>query len=241
MPVNQRKGNVEASTQTHLKIGEIKDNTLVLKDGSIRAVLSVSSVNFELLSEQEQTSIIYSYQNFLNALDFPIQIMIRSKRLDIEGYLSRMTETANNQPDARIKQQTYDYIDFVASFVEYSDIMEKDFYIVIAHEPDRVKSGNFFQRFMQQLNPADNGLDYRVRQQEFSVLRKTLNQRVASVINAMASAGLFVKRLNIHELIQLYYEVYNPVTSQGQKVENLLKLNLSDVPRVAGQTENEKQ
>lgn len=239
MPVNQRKGNVEASTQTHLKIAEIKDNTLVLKDGSIRAVLAVSSVNFELLSEQEQNSIIYSYQNFLNALDFPIQIMIRSKRLDIEGYLSRMTEMANNQQDARIKQQTYDYIDFVASFVEYSDIMEKDFYIVVAHEPDRVKSGNFFQRFMQQLNPADNGLDYRVRQQEFITLRKTLNQRVSSIINAMSAAGLYVKRLNTHELIQLYYEVYNPVTSQGQKVENLLKLNLNYVPKVAGQTENE--
>ena len=239
MPVNQRKGNVEASTQTHLKIAEIKDNTLVLKDGSIRAILAVSSVNFELLSEQEQNSIIYSYQNFLNALDFPIQILIRSKRLDIEGYLTRMTELANKQADARIKQQTYDYIDFVASFVEYSDIMEKDFYIVVSHEPDRVKSGNFFQRFMQQLNPSDNGLDYRVRQQEFSALRKTLNQRVNGIVNALTSAGIYVKRLNTHELIQNFYEVYNPITSQGQKVENLLKLNLTDMAKVAGQTENE--
>ncbi|MBP7057407.1 hypothetical protein KBB08_02865, partial [Candidatus Gracilibacteria bacterium] len=198
-----------------------------------------SSVNFELLSEQEQNSIIYSYQNFLNALDFPIQILIRSKRLDIEGYLTRMTELANNQADARIKQQTYDYIDFVASFVEYSDIMEKDFYIVVSHEPDRVKSGNFIQRFMQQLNPADNGLDYRVRQQEFSALRKTLNQRTNGVINALTGAGIYVKRLNTHELIQNFYEAYNPITSQGQKVENLLKLNLTDIAKVAGQTEND--
>ncbi len=234
MPVKQRKGNVEASTQTHLKIAEVKDNTLVLKDGSVRAILAVSSVNFELLSEQEQTSIIYSYQDFLNSLDFPIQICIRSKRLDIEGYLTRMTEIANNQSDPHIKQQTFDYIDFVASFVEYSDIMEKDFYIIIPHEPSRAKQ-NFFQRFMSQLNPADNSLDYRIRQQEFSVLRKTLNQRVAAVSNALTSAGLFVRRINTHELIQLFYELYNPITSQGQKVENLLKLNLTDVPKLPGQ------
>lgn len=234
MPVKQRKGNVEASTQTHLKIAEIKDNTLVLKDGSVRAILSVSSVNFELLSEQEQNSIIYSYQDFLNSLDFPIQISIRSKRLDIEGYLTRMTEIANNQADPRIKQQTFDYIDFVASFVEYSDIMEKDFFIIIPHEPTRTKQ-NFFQRFMSQLNPSDNSLDYRIRQQEFSALRKTLNQRVSAVTNALTSAGLYVNRINTHELIQLFYEVYNPITSQGQKVENLLKLNLTDVPKIPGQ------
>jgi len=234
MPVKQRKGNVEASTQTHLKIAEVKDNTLVLKDGSVRAILEVSSVNFELLSEQEQNSIIFSYQDFLNSLDFPVQICIRSKRLDIEGYLTRMTEIANNQADPRIKQQTFDYIDFVASFVEYSDIMEKDFYIVIPHEPTRAKV-NFFQRFMAQLNPGDNALDYRIRQQEFSVLRKTLNQRVSAVTNALTSAGLYVKRVNTHELIQLFYELYNPITSQGQKVENLLKLNITDAPKLPGQ------
>ncbi|MBI4835851.1 MAG: TraC family protein [Candidatus Abawacabacteria bacterium] len=239
MPVNQRKGNVEASTQTHLKIAEIKDNTIVLKDGSVRAVLSVSSVNFELLSEQEQNSIIYSYQSFLNSLDFPIQIVIRSKRLDIEGYLTRMTEIANKQSDTRLKQQTFDYIDFVASFVEYSDIMEKDFYIVVPHEPDRSKGSNFFQRFMQKLNPSDNGLEYKIRKQEFSVLRKTLNQRANSVVNALSSAGIYVKRLNTHELIQMLYEVHNPLNSQGQKVENLLQLNLFDFPKAAGQTENE--
>lgn len=239
MPVNQRKGNVEASTQTHLKVAEVKDNTMVLKDGSIRAVVAVSSVNFELLSEQEQNSIILSYQSFLNTLDFPIQIVIRSRKLDIEGYLSRMTEVANKQPEPRLKQQTYDYIDFVASFVEYSDIMEKDFYIVIPHEPERAKGANFFQRFMQKLNPADNGLEYKIRQQEFAVLRKTLNQRVNGVISAMTSAGVYVKRLNTHELIQMLYEVHNPINSQGQKVENLLQLNLTDFPKVAGQTENE--
>ncbi len=239
MPVNQRKGNVEASTQTHLKIAEIKDNTIVLKDGSVRAVLAVSSVNFELLSEQEQNSIILSYQSFLNALDFPIQIIIRSKRLDIEGYLTRMNEIANKQSETRLKQQTFDYIDFVASFVEYSDIMEKDFYVVIPHESDRVKSTNFFQKFMQKLNPSDNGLEYKIRQQEFSALRKTLNQRANSVIAALGNSGLYVRRLNTHELIQMLYEVHNPINSQGQKVENLLQLNLTDFPKVAGQTEND--
>lgn len=239
MPVNQRKGNVEASTQTHLKIAEIKDNSIVLKDGSVRAVLTVSSVNFELLSEQEQNSIILSYQSFLNALDFPIQIMIRSRRLDIEGYLTRMTEIANNQSESRLKQQTYDYIDFVASFVEYSDIMEKDFYVVIPHEPDRSKGINFFQKFMQRLNPSDSGLEYKIRQQEFSALRKTLNQRTNAVVSALSGAGLYVKRLNTHELIQMLYEVHNPINSQGQKVENLLQLNLTDFPKVAGQTEND--
>jgi hypothetical protein len=230
MPVKQPKANREAASQIFVNIAEIKDNCVVLKDGGLRAILKVSSVNFDLISEQEQNMIIYSYENFLNSLEFPIQILIRSKKLDIEKYLIQMSELAKHQHNVLLQQQTYSYIDFVSQLVELADIMEKEFYVVVPKDPFRAEKINFFKKFMSSLNPADNLLEYRTRLREFESLKKGLNQRVTMIQNNLSRTGVHVARMNTKELITLYYEVYNPGTAEAQKVTDVSALNLESTP-----------
>ena len=125
--VRQKKGTSAASTQLHLNIAEIKDDVVVLKNGGVRAILQTSSVNFNLKSEDEQNSIIYAYQSFLNSLEFPIQIHVQSRKLDIDKYVDSVKEKASQHENPLLKQQTLEYADYVQKLIEYADIMEKNF------------------------------------------------------------------------------------------------------------------
>ncbi|MEA3304551.1 MAG: hypothetical protein U9Q15_02225, partial [Patescibacteria group bacterium] len=120
-----------ASTQMYLKIAEIRDNVVVMKDGSMRAVLKTSSVNFDLKSKEEQESIIYGYQQFLNSLEFPVQFLIKSRKLNIEEYLDMLRGKAQEQKNELIRKQTYEYIEYIARLVDIADIMRKDFYVIV--------------------------------------------------------------------------------------------------------------
>lgn len=224
MPVARKSGMVEASTQLYLKVAEIHDDTVVLKNGGLRAVLEVGSVNFSLKSEEEQNAIIGSYQEFLNVLDFPVQILIRSRTLDVDGYLERMLTIARKQEDPLLKDQTYNYINFIASLVKNQAIMEKRFYVVVPNDPQRAKAG-FFAGFMQQLNPSDTVLDARIRIREFDALQKGLTARVNVVSGALARCDLTVDRLKTDALIELFYQYYNPSLSETQKLHRMNESN----------------
>ena len=153
---SKAKKNPSSSTQMYLKISEIRDNTLVLKNGGLRSVLRVSSINFNLKSEEEQNAIIYSYQAFLNTLEFPLQIVIRSKKLDIDEYLDKLKKIGEKQTNPLLQTQTYEYIEYIAKLVEYADIMEKDFLVVVPVDPFRSQKPNMFQKFFQNINAKDN-------------------------------------------------------------------------------------
>lgn len=224
--VKQAKKAPDASTQVHLKIAEIRDDTLVLKNGGIRAILKVSSVNFNLKSEDEQNAIIYSYQGFLNSIEFPIQIVVRSKKLDIDNYIDKLTELAEKQTNNLLQRQTYEYMDYIQRLVEYADIMEKDFLVIIPYNPLRAVKPNMIQRFFQNLTPKDSFADLQRRHKEFMRLKKGLNQRVSTAIAGLESCGLKVDQLRTHELIELFYEIYNPLTSRIQKVDQLDDMNI---------------
>lgn len=228
----------ESATQLHLLIAEIKDNVLVLKDGSVRAIVKVNSINFELMSEQEQNIIIYSYQEFLNTLEFPIQILIRSTKLDIEAYLESMEKIANVQQDELLKRQTYEYIDFIGKLVEMSDIMQKDFYVIIPHAPLRAQKPNPVKRFFHALNPTDSPQEARIRGAEFASLKKTLNQRVLTVRDGLSRCSLNSERLSTEQIIELFFSSYNPRAAQHQKVNDLSQLNIP-LPTHADGTEEE--
>jgi len=166
MPVKNKK-QIAASCQQHIKIAEIQDNTMTLKDGGIRSILKISPVNFDLKSEDEQNGIIYSYQEFLNTLEFPIQIVIKSKKLDIDGYLEKMNKIYTDQTSDLLKTLTSNYIEYIAKLVEIADIMQKEFYIVIPADPKKKKKGfNPFQKFLKALNPMDTILGVRKRKAE---------------------------------------------------------------------------
>lgn len=224
--VKQAKKSPDASTQVHMKIAEIRDDTVVLKNGGIRAILKVSSVNFNLKSEDEQNAITYSYQGFLNSIEFPIQIVVRSKKLDIDNYIDTLSGLAEKQTNNLLQRQTYEYMDYVQRLVEYADIMEKDFLVVVPYNPLRAVKPNMIQRFFQNLTPKDSFSDLQKRHKEFMQLKKGLNQRVNTTVAGLESCGLKVDQLRTHELIELYYEIYNPLTSRIQKVDELDDMNI---------------
>lgn len=209
-----------AATQTHLRIAEIRDNVLVLKNGGIRAVLETSSVNFNLKSEEEQNALIYSYQAFLNTLDFPVQIVVRSRKLDLDHYLDSLRSKAERQQNPLLKKQTEEYIEYIERLLEYADIMEKSFYVIVPFDPFRAQKKSLWAKFLQRIKMQDNAAEIRKRHQEFAKLVKGLTQRLNTVQAGLENCGLRVKQLNTTELVQLFYEINNPLTSRNQKVDN---------------------
>lgn len=137
---NAKKTTPDASTQRHLPFSQIRENVILLKDSSARVVLRCSTINFLLKSEEEQDAIIISFQRFLNALDFPVQIMVRSNKLDIDGYLEKLKEKAVNQKNPLLQNQTYEYIEYLKKLVEVAQIMKKEFYIVIPFDMEDNRS-----------------------------------------------------------------------------------------------------
>lgn len=225
-----------ASTQNHIKIAEIHDDTVVLKNGGIRAVLSVSSINFNLKSEEEQNAIIYSYQGFLNTLEFPVQIVVRSKKLDIDEYLEKLKKIGEKQENKLLQRSTYDYIEYISKLVEYADIMEKEFYVIVPYDPFRAQKKNMFEQFFDNMNPSDSYSKIRQRHQEFDELKKVLNQRVSSVKIGLENCGLKCEQLKTKELIELFYNIYNPTVARFEKAKNMDKVNIvTDEEKIAAE------
>lgn len=227
--VKAGKKSEKTSTQSHLRIAEIKNDTVILRNGGIRAVLETTSINFNLKSEPEQNAIIQGYQSFLNTLDFPIQIVVKSKKLDLDNYLASLTTVAEKQTNALLQKQTYDYIEYIKRLLEYADIMSKSFYVVIPYESfSSNTSGLFsmFTKFLQRLKGKDSESDFLRRKKEFDQLKKGLEHRVNQAIAGLENCGLKVERLNTSRLVELYYNSYNPETSRTQKFSEVNELDL---------------
>lgn len=209
-----------------MRIAEIRDNTVVLKNGGLRAVLKVSSLNFNLKSEEEQNAIIYSYQAFLNTLEFPIQIVVRSRKLDLDNYIEKLKGIAEKQTNTLLQKQTYDYADYIRRLIEYADIMEKEFYVAVPMNPARAIKQNFIEQFWEHMHPADSILSITRRHKEFEELKKNLMQRTSVIISGLENCGLKVSQLSTSELIALFYQIYNPITARNEKIEDTSGLNL---------------
>lgn len=226
--VKDKKKDPKLSTQIHLKISEIHDNTLILKNGGLRTILKTSSVNLNLKSEDEQNAVIYSYQNFLNTLEFPIQIVVRSKKLDIDIYIESLKKIGVKQTNPLLQKQTFEYIEYISRLVEYADIMEKEFYVVVPQDPYRAEKKSFVQSVMENIFPQDSLSKIKQRHQEFDELKKKLTQRVNTVRAGLEGCNLKIQELNTHELIELFYEVHNPLTSRTQKFVNESEMALEN-------------
>lgn len=216
----KQKAAAALGTQAFLQIAEIRDNTVVLKNGGLRGILRVSSINFNLKSEEEQNAIIYSYQGFLNTLEFPIQIVVQSKKLDIDNYLEKLKKRGEKQKNPLLQRQTLEYVEYIAKLVEYADIMEKEFFVVVPCDPYRAQNLNVFQKFFQKMKPKDTYESVKKRRDEFDELRKKLLQRLNVVRIGLENCGLKVEDLTTSQLIELFYSLYNPVLSRYQKLKN---------------------
>lgn len=214
------------STQAHLPIAEIKDSTVILKDGTLRSVLLTSSINFALKSEDEQNALISSYVGFLNSLDFPLQILIQSRRLRIQPYLEDLLKREKEQPNELLRTQIADYRAFVGELVEIGQIMTKKFYVVVSYDPLSNKKKGFFSRFKEALRPA---LTVRLKEERFQKRKADLDLRIRQVMSGLQGMGLQVVELDTQSLIELYYSTYNPDTAFSESLSPIEDIRLEKI------------
>ncbi len=197
-----------ASSQEFVPIKEIRDGVAILKDGSLRAVLLASSINFALKSTDEQQSIIFQFQNFLNSINFSVQIYTQSRRLDIRPYIALLEDRLHNQVGDLMKMQTREYIEFIKSFTEATNIMTKSFFVVIPYSqvslnPTKNLKTSFFNRKSKEEQKMEV-------ESEFEEKKSQLQQRVEVVEQGLVRCGVRVAPLGTEELIELFYKIFNP-------------------------------
>jgi type IV secretory pathway VirB4 component len=196
------------AAQEFVPIKDVRDGVVILKDGSMRAILLSSSLNFSLKSVDERNAIILQFQDFLNSLDFGIEISISSRRLDIRPYLALLEERFKEQTNDLMKIQTREYIDFVKKFTESTNIMTKSFFVVVPYDPAIINvkgglAGGLFQRrSATEQVAAENAT--------FEENRTQLEQRVSVVEQGLSRCGLRSVRLGNEEVIELFYKSFNP-------------------------------
>jgi hypothetical protein len=200
----------DGTTQQFVPIKEIRNGSIILKDGGYRGILICSSVNFGLKSTDEQRAITVGFQNFLNTLDFSVQIVINSRKMDLRPYLSLLQEKASSQKTELMKVQLHEYIEFVRSFTDQANIMTKSFYIIVPYSPhiSVASTTNFFHRE-----------DHTVKTSSEEDLAQ-LEQRLSLVIGGLAGTGVRAVPLGTEEIIELLYRSFNP-----GELENPIRLD----------------
>jgi hypothetical protein len=200
---------ISNTTQDFVPIKEIRQGVAVLKDGSLRSVIMVSSVNFGLKSNDEKTAIISEFQNFLNGLDFSLQIFIQSRRLNINPYLAILEKKRIEQTNELLKVQIKEYIEFIRFFTDTHNVMSKGFFAVIPYTPAilNMKKGGFISGLLgrNKGKPTDE-----VANSDFEENVAQLNQRLNVVRNGLSRVGLRTEVLETEELIELYFKIFNP-------------------------------
>lgn len=210
-------------TQKYLDVEEVKEDVLVLKSGAIRSVLAVSAINFELKSTEEQEAVVSQYQNFLNSIDFPLQILISSRKLDMENYLDFLTQHEKQQSNELLRLQISEYKNFIGQLVSTSNIMDKNFYIIVPFSPIENKNNGFFSNIGGLISPRRNILEKR---ENFETYKAQLFQRVDHITAALSGIGLRIVPLKTQEIIELLFNSYNPSVYNSVDLADSSKLEL---------------
>jgi type IV secretory pathway VirB4 component len=205
------------ATQNFVPIKEVRDGIIILEDGSMRAILMASSINFALKSSDEQEAVIYQFQNFLNSLDFPIQISTQSRRLDIRPYVNLLESRQKEQTDDLLKIQIREYIEFIKTFTDNVEIMTKNFYIVVPYNPPGID-------ISKAKLPFGKKEDKKTDVESFEERRMQIDQRMAVVEQGLSRSGIRTVQLGTEEVIEVFYKVFNP-----GDVEKSLDLDLTKI------------
>lgn len=192
-------------SQEFVPIQEVREGVLILKDGSMRAVVLASSINFALKSIEEQEAIIYQFQNFLNSLDFTVQIYIQSRKLDIRPYLALLDDRLKAQSSDLMRMQITEYINFIKGLTEISSIMTKSFFVVIPYAGSSLKSSS-----SHLFGKKDTATVEKNKDDAFEEVKSQIEQRVSVVEQGLARCGVKVARLGSEELVELFYRIFNP-------------------------------
>lgn len=225
-----------ASTQQHLDIDDIRDNIVILRNGNAISILQTTAVNFDLLSEREQDSMIFAYAALLNSLTYPIQITIRSKRMDISNYLKRLAEAGQKAPNQQIGYQISLYANFIQELVSRNQVLDKRFYIVIPYAGTTLSQALTIPSLFAKKAPVED---------KWHILEKAkvnLGPKVDHLVKQVSRIGVKAHQLSTEELVEFFYDLYNPDVSLEQKaalntteyttpiVEPALQPSLSDAP-----------
>ncbi len=197
-----------SATQANMYIAALRNNVVILKDGGMRAVIEVDSINFGLKSEDEQVSLVNSYVSFLNSIKYPLQIVIQSRKFNVSTYVASLQEQIKKQPNDLLRKQIQEYSEFIVDLVEMNDIMYKKFYVIVPHtEEDHFEVKGLTDRFAEIFMPAAK---ITLSHEIFLRKHRDLMLRVHNVMGGLEGMGLKTKLLNTNELVALYYNLYNP-------------------------------
>ena len=224
------------STQSTLQLSEVRDGMVIMVDGSFRAIVACKSINFDLMSDREREGVEYSYQNFLNSLNFPVQILIRSQRVDIGPYIEKLVTTRREQDNMLLGVLMDDYINFIDALSQEANIMEKSFYIVIPYFPrgdaaNLVEQGKgFFGKLFARPQNTITHIDGAMYQKA----KDEIKNRVDSVTAGLFQIGVQSVQLDTKSLGELYYNYYNPDTALRQPLGNFDNLATTFVRKAPG-------
>ena len=227
-----------SSTQNMLQIAEIRDGIVIMNDGSFRSVVMARSINFDLMSEQEREGVESGYQAFLNSLYFPIQIFVRSQKIDIRPYIEKLDKIKSEHDNMLLSLMMEDYINYIGDLSQQANIMDKKFYIVIPHFPKAdvqkaiTQSKNFFTGITGLFNKKQAQVT--INEKDLEDAKIELRNRVQAVLGGLMQCGVQALPLDTQELIELYYDVYNPDTATRQQMKNFSDISTPVVTKGQG-------
>ena len=238
--VNQSNPN---STQNSLEIAEIRDGIVIMNDGSFRSVIMVKSINFDLMSQEEQEAVEFAYQGFLNSLYFPIQIFIHSQKIDLKPYIDKLDKIRLEHDNMLLANLMGSYLDYVEGISNQINLMDKLFYIVVPYFP--LENISVQKAFSQSVNlfsgliklfskNPDNKIT--INDQELQKAKTELKNRVQAVVGGLMQCNIQSIPLDTQELIELYYDIYNPDTSTRQQLISFDNLTTDIVSKGSGNT-----
>jgi hypothetical protein len=226
------------STQNSLQIAEIRDGIVIMNDGSFRSVVMVKSINFDLMSPQEQEAVEYSYQGFLNSLFFPIQIFVRSQKVDLRPYIEKLDKIRGEHDNMLLALLMQDYIGYIDNLSQQTNIMDKKFYVVIPFFPvvevqqALTKSKNFLGGIGGLFNKSDQHVV--INEADLESAKTELRNRVEAVMAGLQQCGIQGLPLDTQELIELYYDTYNPDTATRQQLKDFNNMTADVVTKGTG-------
>ncbi len=236
------------STQNNLQIAEIRDGIAIMNDGSFRSVVMVKSINFDLMSPQEREGVEYSYQGFLNSLYFPVQIFVRSQKVDLGPYIERLEKIRTEHDNMLLAVLMDDYLNFIDQLASQTNIMDKHFYVVIPYFPvaESTKPLAPTKGLLDGLVGlfSNNKTHVVINEKHLMEAKDELRNRVQSVLGGLQQCGIQGIPLDTQELIELYYDSYNPDTATRQQLKNFNDLTAPVVtkgPGVAPQPNLDRQ
>jgi hypothetical protein len=211
------------STQNTLQIAEVRDGIVIMNNGSFRAVVMCKAINFDLMSPQEREAVEFAYQGFLNSLNFPIQIFMRSEKVDLKPYLKKLQKIRSEQDNMLLGLLIEDYVAFLDAIAQQTNIMDKQFYVVISYpDPNQdvrstvKQSSGFFSGMADLFSSKDKTPHVVINEKVLEDTKTEVRNRVHSVVSGLQVCGVQSLPLDTQELIELYYNVYNPDTATHQ-------------------------